>query len=131
VSKLRYLDPLKRRDYLASPKSTPEGLSAYGRQFFEEEDYYGAFHFFNRAGDKDGLIECARAAIEGADHELLWQLDHSEHMEITELDWRACAAKAIELGKITVAAYALARIGDTASLEALPREDAEAPPEPS
>ena len=120
MSKLRDLDSLRRRDYLASPKTAMDDLSAYGRRFLEDEDCCEAFHFFERAGDTEGLAECKRLAIEVADHELLWQLAHSRHVQVSDEDWRACSDQAIRMEKFSVAAYILQRLGDTAARDRLP-----------
>lgn len=119
MAKLRELDALQKRDLLASAKASPDELSTYARLYFEQELYYDAFRFFDRAGDHEGLADCKRAAIESADHELLWLLGHSPNIEVSDDDWRHCAERAVEIEKHTVAKYIYGRLGDSQALAEL------------
>ena len=119
MAKLRDLNALQKRDMLASSKVSPEELSAYARRYFEEGLFYDAFRFYDRAVDKDGLSDCLRAAIEFADQELLWLLSHSDHIEVSKKEWRACAEKALAMEKPSVARYIYERLGDEDALSGL------------
>jgi hypothetical protein len=127
VGNLPHLDALRRRDLLGNPKADQRLLAAYGRLFFDGESYYDAFQFFARGRDAEGLRDCKRVALETGDHELLWLAAHCPDLTVSEDDWRACAAKAAEMGKLSVAAHIYLRIGDAKALESLPREEASRP----
>ena len=120
--RVKELNCIQKRDLLASEKASREEIRAYAQHYLDNGAYHDAVAFFQKAGDGGGLEACRKAAIEDADHELVWRLAHSDLVKVSEEDWRQCAARAIELGKLRVAAYIFNRLGDRAAFAQLPEE---------
>ena len=116
------LNCIKKRDLLYSPRVSPEELREWGRHFLGEGLLVDALNFFAKVNDAEGLEACKRAAIEQADHDVLWKVGHSEAGEVSEADWRACAERAIEMSKFRTAAYIFERLEDWGAFDRLPEE---------
>lgn len=120
--RLRSLDCIQKRDLLASDKASAEELREHAKSFLDDGLLIDAFNFYAKIKDKEGLEACKAAAFETADHDLLWKLAHSRMVEVSDADWRACAERAIELGKHRIAAYIFERLEDWDGFSRLPKE---------
>ena len=112
AKRLKPLTCVQRRDLLASDKADEEVIRAYGDACFAEGSYFRAFEFYERIRAADGLEACRRAAIEQAEHALLWRLDHVEGFDVSEEDWRRCMSRAAEIGKDSARDFIARRLGD-------------------
>lgn len=108
------------RDLVASEKLADEDCRFMAGEFFERGALNRAFDFYAKIEDLEGLRRVIGAAVEHADHQVLWRLAHTEDLEVGEAQWRRCAERAEELGRPSVAAFVYRRLGDTDALSRLP-----------
>ena len=124
---MKRLDSLSKRDLLASAKFDPNALREYAEDYFAQERFGEAFEFFQKIGDKEGVRRVKGKAIESADPELLWRIEHADSAAVTREDWTTCGDNAMRLAKHRSAEFVFKRIGDADKLAAAEKEFAPAP----
>ena len=67
MPEIRLPGPLKRRDILYGPETTPEKLVEYGRAYEEAGRLDDALQFYEQAGDRAGLARVKEGAFELGD----------------------------------------------------------------
>jgi hypothetical protein len=130
---MKPLNSLTKRDLLAAKKFDPDDVRAYAEQFFSEDRFGDAFELYRKLGDEDGILKIKKEALELADPELLWRIEHHNPACVAREDWLRCGEQAMSLGKYRSAAYVFRRIGETERLAAAEKEfkpTAEAPQPP-
>ena len=113
---MKPLNSLTKRDLLAAKKFAPEDVRAYAEQFFSEDRFGDAFEFYRKLDDEEGILKIKKVAIELADPELLWRIEHHNPARVAREDWLRCGEQAMSLGKHRSAAYVFRRIGETGRL---------------
>jgi hypothetical protein len=119
---MKPLNSLAKRDLLAAKKFDPDDVRAYAEQFFSEDRFGDAFELYRKLDDEDGILKIKKAALELADPELLWRIEHHRPERVTREDWLRCGEQAMSLGKHRSAAYVFRRIGETERLAAAEKE---------
>jgi hypothetical protein len=119
---MKPLNSLTKRDLLAAKKFDPDDVRACAEQFFSEDRFGDAFEFYRKLDDEDGILKIKKAALELADPELLWRIEHHNPARVAREDWLRCGEQAMSLGKYRSAAYVFRRIGETERLAAAEKE---------
>lgn len=93
--------PLKKRDVLYGVGTPREQLVRLGKLALQRGLVFDAADFFCEAKDEEGLVEIRRLAVEQGDAFLLRKIQETDVRLVSSSDWRALAAKANQLGKLT------------------------------
>ncbi len=101
---------IKKRDMLHADKSSPESLSAIGREFLAVERFSDALDFFEKAKDKAGIAEIKKIALASGDAFLLARLDRFDRELVSTADWEAAARKAADLGRPSMTEFAARKL---------------------
>ncbi len=129
------LNPIEKRNMLAAKDVSRETLVRHGNAFFEAEAFDDAYSFFEKAGDAEGVRRVKQSVIDlGLTAVLLFWIQRSKLVQVTREDWVAVAQNALKLGKLSYAAQAFRKLGDTEKLNELlpqiPGQRLVEPPEP-
>lgn len=119
---MKPLTSIEKRDLLAAQKFDPETVRAYADDFFAQARYGDAFAFYSKLDDAEAIRRVKDMAVEGADPEILWRIEHRDRNAVSREDWTLCGENAMRLGKFRSAAYVFERTGDEERLAAAQRE---------
>lgn len=96
---------IKKRDLLHAERSTPAVLTATAREFMAAERYSDALDFFEKAKDLTGMNDIKQLALRTGDTFLLSRLDRYDRTLVSQDEWKATAALAVEQGRPSMAEF--------------------------
>jgi hypothetical protein len=102
----------RKRKVLFGEKSSPEQLRQMGIRFMEEERYYDALEFFERAGSSDLARDIATGAMDDGNAQLYMRAKKVLGEEIGRGEWVELAGKAERAGFLSAAHLAQVRAGN-------------------
>jgi len=113
-------NPIEKRNILAARDVPVQTLVDYGNAYLEAEALDDSYNFFEKAGHVEGLKRVKQRAIDlGNTAVMLFNIQRSKHIQITNEDWLAAAQNAIKAGRLTYAAQAYRKLGDIPKLNEL------------